>query len=830
MNKFIINGWNLKIAAFVLAIFNIVFHSIALAADEQPFDWDAHNSSLLNYETYYNSTAAVDNCFSSGKIMVNSISELDQTYMPGTITRNDKPPPAGGTGWAIGSMAATFTTMAFFITNPLGWAAGILVAGIELAVMIDACTNTYVVAPHEYFNRQDGKTCQIVDGVATYVQPNALTINDIPFFYHCDPMYDPIDKASGGTGTLSTKNDKDASFIGRTYGYMGAASQYCTGNLRTYGDRAKQQGLVGKIIVESAPWISRRSQEHNCSTQEDTAGRWTSHFGPGEDHYVYPLKLYSYYKMFDKTGKIRMCVASIYTMLPVRIACGTIAPPGDENSVDPFLKAYVSDTRCAYLIQPRKDLQSLGASLSQTDQDGNSRKSVKLFLQSDFHFTSTVVGCLKDMITKIFIKAPSGGAGTHGEKPFFQKVQERLKSIVLAILVLYVAFVGIKVMTSPEPPKRGEAIMMIIKFALVFYFAVGTGLYEVDEKGKVTGLFPQLINVTDELANMFLEAQNSNEGLGFCSYKYKGKNLLGENLYQGNGVTNTVGYEGVKLTFWDLVDCKLINYLNVGSCDYSASGLVIAWLVGVAFWVTGYGFLLSIASLVYCFLILLVIFRFAHIFILALITVTVLFFLAPIFIPFVLFEATKGIFDKWMKTILGYLLYPALLFAFLAIMLATMDSVYYGNFNKGVNNTKGQPINLKTACDKVDSIYCFIMSDIITNSNDACDLSPGTIANKEVIYNQKVSYLGEKSVLKPDFAAGLFKIMLKLMLFAFLFYLFMGAVTSFLAALLAVQDIGGLAKGDINALGALGKIGSGAGSAAKGVAGMMSQKSQDKDK
>ncbi len=829
MNNITNNGWISKVASCVLAAICMIFIYLPLtsaADDAVPFDWDAHNSSLLNWETYYNSKAATDNCFNSGKILWNS-SELNQTYMPGTITRNEKPPAAGGQGTAIFSSVATFASMGVFLANPLGWAAAILVAGIEMAVMIDACTNTYVVAPHEWFNRQNGKKCKFVGGVATYVDPDALSVNDVPFFYHCDPMYDPIDKAKGGSGGLSTGNDKDASFIGRTYGYMGAASQYCTGTLRQYGEKAKKDGMVGKIVVESAPWITRLSQYHDCSTADNTAGRWTKYFGPeATQEYVYPLKLYSYYKMFDKSGKIRMCVASIYTMFPVRIACGTIAPPGDESTIDPFLKAYVSDTRCAYLIEPRKDLQSLGSSLSQTDQDGVSRKSVKLFLQSDFHFTSTVVGCLKDMIMKVFIKVPSG-AGVYGEKPFFQKVQERLKGIVLAVLVLYVALTGVKIMTSPEPPKRNELIMMIVKLALVFYFAVGTGFYEVDKKGNVTGLFPQLMTVTDELANMFLEAQNNNEGLGFCSYKYNGKNLLGENLYQGSGATNTVGFDGVKLTFWDLIDCKLINYLNVGSCNYSASGMVLAWLVGVAFWVSGYGFLLSMASLVYCFLILLVIFRFTHIFILALITVTILLFLAPIFIPFVLFEATKGIYDKWMKTILGYLIYPALLFAFLAIMLATMDSVYYGDF-KGTTKSSGQPINLKTACDKVDSIYCIAMSGIVTNSNDACDISPGTVSNKWIIWDQKVSYLGEKSVLKSEVATKLFNPMLKLMLFAFLFYLFMGAVSQFLASLLTVQDIGGMAKGGVNAFGAIGNIGSGAWSGAKGAVGLMSQKKEEK--
>lgn len=808
MNR-VANSWWIRCLFAIMAF--ICMYGISYA-DEPAYDWDDHNSSLLGWETYYASSRRIDDCFSTGKILWNS-SELNQTYMPGTITKDSKPPAAGSQGTAIAMAVANFAGMGLtsLFTGGIG---AMFIAGIQLGVMMDACTNTYVVAPHEYFNRNNNKSCSIVGGVAKYKDDDVLTANDVPFFYHCDPKYDPIAKTS-----LSDTDEKDAKFIGRTYGYMGGASQYCTGRLKDY---AKKE-LVGKIIVESAPWIARIAQWHSC---DSTSGRTNREFGPGSTaDYVYPLRLVSYYKMFDKSGKIKMCTASIYTMLPLRLACGTIAPPGDENAVDPFLKAYVSDTRCAYLIQPRKDLHALGDMLPQTDQAGKSRKSVKLFLQSDFHFTSTVVGCLKDMILKIFIKVPSG-AGVSGEKPFFQKVQERMKQIVMAVLVLYATMVGIKIMTSPEPPKRAEWIMMIVKFALVIYFAIGSGFYEVDKSsGKITGIFPQLIDVTDELANMFLEAQNNNEGLGFCSYAYNGKNLLGENMYKSSAIKTIGQEEGVKLTVWDLVDCKLINYLNLGSCNYTASGLVVAWFVGAAFWVSGYGILLSLCSLVYCFMVLLVIFRFAHIFILALITVTVLIFLAPIFIPFALFEATKGIFNKWMTTIFGYLIYPALLFAFLAIMIATLDAVYYGDFK--ADSKVGESIDLNAACEGVDSIYCYTMRRLVANSNDACDLSAGSLANN-VITSKDVKFMGNKSALKPEFAAGVFPLMLKLMLFAFLFYLFMSSVTSFLSALLSVQDIGGMAKGSINALGALGSMGSAAGSAASGLKNLMSSKKDEK--
>ncbi|MDF3047156.1 MAG: type secretion system protein VirB6 [Candidatus Midichloriaceae bacterium] len=833
------------VTIFVLLVCSSFAHAENPVAE---YDWMEHNSSLLNYETYFASNKGIDNCFSTGKIIWVGSSELDQTYMPGTITKSNAAPPGSLKGGAIGGFIgnAGIAAGAALAGSAIGGgiAAGALlalVAGIEVLVMMDVCTNTYVVAPHEYFNREyfaEVKKCKLENGIAVYEDKNALTANDIPFFYHCNPMYDPIDQSH-----LNITKDSDAGFIGRTYGYMGAASQYCTGDGKKYGDWAEKNGLVGKIIVESAPWITRPSQYHDCTTKSNTAGRWTKVFGPvkgengkmtGTEAYVYPAFLTSYYKTFENTGKIKMCVASTYTLLPIRAACGTIAPPGDENAIDPFLKAYVEKTRCEYLIKPREDLHALGNSLG-PDEEGKVRKSVQLFLQSDFHFTSTVVGCLKDMINKIFIKTPSG-YNIYNEKPFFQKVQERLKDIVLAVLILYIALSGIKIMTNPEPPKRAEWIMMIVKFALVVYFAIGTGFYEVDKNGTVKGLFPQIVEVTDELANMFLEAQNDNEGLGFCSYKYKGKNLLGENLYEGNlsgdnldaGIssTNTPGFNGVKLTLWDLVDCKLINYLNLGTCDYTPSGLILLWIFGKFFWIGGYGFLISVAAFIYCLMLLLVIFRFAHIAILALLTVTILIFLAPVFIPFVLFEATKGIYQKWFTTIIGYLIYPALLFAFLAIMLATFDTIYYGDFK--VKSAPGQPVDIKAACEGVDSIYCFAMKDFVTKSDDACDMAPGSYSNRQAMWNERGSlWSGDEAIFSKKFAKDIFMPILKLMVFSIIFYLFMGSITIFLSTLLGVQDMGGMAKGSINSLNALGAGLSGAASGLSSIKNLGSSKGKD---
>lgn len=787
------------------------------------------NSSLLTYEAY-RLTGDKDACTSSGKLIYATDQDIFDTVSIPSIISKETTEPTGGAGASVAVTATQWGVVAGMVAfgGGIGAIAAAIYVGVSWAIMADVCTNTYVVMAHEYFNRDAGLTCtQQSDGTVEWTEAGALTSTDIPYYYHCNPYYDPISNSE-----LDTTSATDAAMIGLVYGYAGSASTYCSGDMRTYGDQAETLAIVGKIYLESANKMWAWNSYELCGVPDDD--REGDFLGPGKDAMIniHDVDYMGFYHQDDDTGKIYLCAGAIYTLIPVVPACGSIAPPSEDDVIDEFLKAYVSGTRCEYMLGSRVDLKSLGISLADTDESGNTRTSVKKFLNSDMHFTSTVVGCIQDMLQKIFIKTDTTG-GIFNAKPFFQQVQERLKQIVMTVLVLYAVLTGIKIMSSAEPPKKGEWMMMVIKFALVVYFAIGNAFYETTPSGEVKGLYPQLLNATSELAGIFLEAQNANELLGFCSYKYQGRNLLGERLYTGNvqspptievdgtvaddttTAQATIGQTGVKLTVWDLVDCKLINYLNFGSCDYTVSGMVVAWLVSAAFWFSGTGFLLAIVALIYCFLILLVVFRYAHIFIMTMIVITVLIFLAPIFVPFILFDFTKGIFDKWLKTILGYLIYPALLFAFLALMLATIDSIYYGNLDTTTQTTAGGPVNIATACQDISSVYCVTIGALgSTTSLDACDSSLGSVA-ETVVTTTDVDYVGEMNTLTDSYSTDILLPLVEIMLFAFLFYLFMDSVSGFMSVLLGVQDIGRSAKGSFNVFNAIGSIAG----AAKGGAG-----------
>ena len=735
-------------------------------------------------------------CFEDGYVMgPGDVADFSNTYIPPVLGKDSRPNTQTDSGVSMVSSALSSIgrSMVYFMMMYYGGFAGglaILAIGTELMIMLEVCTNSYIVQPWEFINREKGGDywkCQKGNNGKYYnAGSKALTATDVPFYYSCDPKYDPT------TGKQIEEGSADAAYIGRVWGYMGAASPYCVGEAKNYEKKER----VGQVLVEvTRGWVGRFWSGYDRCVTSGRAQIWLK---AGElDLDEGSVQYYGYYHYDSSNAKIKICAATPYTLLPLEVGCSQVAPPAEQSGLDPFLELYTKGTRCYYLLTGRTDLYGLGKALKQTDEKGHDATAMKGFLQSDFHITSTVVGCVKDLIIKVFL-SPDNNPG-YVNTGFFIVIQDRLRGIVYAALVLYVALLGIKIISSPQVPSQGEFLMFIIKFGLVVYFTTPSAWYYV-VNGEAQGLFPTLVWASDEIGAFFMNAENANDPVGMCRYILGGQELLAQRDIPpssiGSGVQPTIGFNNLKMTMWDLVDCKLINYMNLGSCSYSLGGIIGMWMVSAAFLVGAVGFLLAIVSFIYVLILLLVVFKFAHMFILAVFIIAILVLLSPIFLCFSLFQATKSIFDNWIKMILGYILYPALLFAFVALMLVTFDSIYYGDLvlAGGKKISGGNLDNVLAECQGIDSLYCNTVKHL---QADPCLVSVGKMSD---LLTEKFDLgpLGSFTRLKSGAASDYLDVVVKMMLFAVIYYFFLGSVTSFLAVLTGVQDLGGMAKGSID--------------------------------
>ena len=645
----------------------------------------------------------------------------------------------------------------------------------QILRFVNICTNGYVIAPHELLNQE-------------YPNLNPpFTEYDIPYIFHCDPGWDP------DRGVITVSDPR----FGRTKGFATPSMPYCSNPMLTDAMKTKMKEWLYKVTFAVDPeyWI----------------GVGQTSLAPGQESTSFQGFIRSYYNLDGTTGKLMLCVSTeniggalgIGRIGEVILGCSPIAPPVDElfNCDDVYRDTRFStfctqQGRCKYLGTSREDLiylskKGLGGTFNNgfTSVEGPDGLFVKKFLESDFHITSVVVGCVQDLLIGLF----------SGPVNMFQQFQFNMHGMVLATLTLYLAYVAIKtLLRASNPLSRGEFVMYIVKFALVYAFAAGGAWYNPlpGSASTSSSLVASIIQIPNTMANWFLTAQNVNDPLNYCRLEYGSnkENLLSErSVATPAGGIDTNGSQGlVKLSVWDLVDCKLANYLTFGACDFSVGGLVSVWLIGACLFAFPMGIALAIIMIIYVAMLFYTVMRIAQIFILSLFAVTILVFVSPIFLLFWLFDYTKSIFDGWASMLLGYILYPALLFAFLALMLATFDSVFYG-FHDPITAVS----QYGTQCQGKESIFCVIYNHLNTHYStipNLCKLPFGSMASA-LIDSYTIPFIGKFYYTTPETIGVLMTAMVKIMLLAALFKFFMETMIGTLAAILGVIDLQDYAKG-----------------------------------
>lgn len=297
----------------------------------------------------------------------------------------------------------------------------------------------------------------------------------------------------------------------------------------------------------------------------------------------------------------------------------------------------------------------------------------KLRSKTFFPFTSRMMQCVNEVVYNVFRSGECGGS----INPIAQ-FQVYLRNIVKVMMVLYVVLFGIKIALGGEIPKKKELFMFILKFALVIYFAVGTftpddrsGAADIEQNG-LEFLYKGVIAAMNSFSNMVLGNDITDKPLTLCTYN--------PSLYGQNG-----NFDYSFLAIWDALDCRVAFYLGFASPTELGKALAhssaLNILGGIFSYIWGALFSFNVIFLVFSvafgvFLLSILIYL-AHLYIIALIAVTIMIFMGPIFIPMALFEQTKQYFDGWLRTVLGFALQPAIIVAFIALMMSVFDGIVY---------------------------------------------------------------------------------------------------------------------------------------------------------
>lgn len=365
--------------------------------------------------------------------------------------------------------------------------------------------------------------------------------------------------------------------------------------------------------------------------------------------------------------------------------------------------------------------------------------------------SSVIVQCFQETLSKIFMDARA----CPGRVNLFVTLKDSLRKAITAALTLYVIFFGIKVVLGQEVPEKGEVFMFIIKMILVMYFSIGDGI--------VNDLYPALMGAAQSFAQIIFESSGA---AGLCDYTPTGLATSGMTPYPA-------GHEDMAL--WDALDCRILYYMGIyntavidlitrAGSDIAALG-ILAVLCPPIFAVLlplllGLQLLPFIMMIIFAILLLSVAVYVVHTYLIAIVTITLIVFLAPLFIPMALFKVTKTYYDNWLRVLLSFTLQPMVLFSFLGLMMSVMDKIYYGTCTfRAIGTTQWPLFTLNPSTDSGCTSSFGYKMDVIANA-----LSGGA---GETIDAMLFSF----EILLPigtggDMYAGLFQ----LCLFLFIFY------------------------------------------------------------
>jgi type IV secretion system protein VirB6 len=306
-----------------------------------------------------------------------------------------------------------------------------------------------------------------------------------------------------------------------------------------------------------------------------------------------------------------------------------------------------------------------------------------------------IVSCVQQMLTKVLISqdicsfdqySAIISNSTARSKSTLYAFQDSMRNAVMALLTMYVMFVGFKILLGGEIPEKGELIKYLVKLILVIYFSIGINIQGSDTAvdGMSQWILPIVFDGASAIASWITHASPSQ----LC-------------VFSPSDYAPGYGY----LALWDALDCRISNYLGIdqlgaytsrnaqGTPDFDALRATIPpWVILLFPAIYSGNLQLVMLVLSYPLLVISTAAYMVYAFIVCLISITILAVLAPVFIPMVLFEYTKSYFDSWVKLIISFVLQPMVVSTFMIVMFTVYDFGFFGT-------CKFKPLNVTQSVD-----------------------------------------------------------------------------------------------------------------------------------
>ncbi len=299
------------------------------------------------------------------------------------------------------------------------------------------------------------------------------------------------------------------------------------------------------------------------------------------------------------------------------------------------------------------------------------------------------------------------------ESPFI-KIKTYLGNIVKAILVLSVMLYGYNIILFRKGTNPEEIFKYVITISLVVYFSFSNNW--------INNLFNSVYNIYNKVSEFAVNILSEDrESYNYDNPKYGGCFFF-DALYINNKYDD---YKDRKyLAVFDTFDCKLSRYFGYYSDNIGNPPIISIFIMGI--FMAGLSILVMLPFALLFISILFFIIRVAYIFVVNSLTITILLFMTPIFVPMILFDRTKGFFQNWLKKILQNIMSPLFIFMALSLFLTVFDKYFVSNAIFYGENEPIRGVYCDTICRISENNY-FHLDPEKNEQRESCNESKGKI-------------------------------------------------------------------------------------------------------
>lgn len=312
----------------------------------------------------------------------------------------------------------------------------------------------------------------------------------------------------------------------------------------------------------------------------------------------------------------------------------------------------------------------------------------------NLNITAVAVGCFRGIIGGEPGQPPQPGTVMYT----IQKLSEKLKSIMGAVLTLYLVIFGFKIMFGKGGESMAEIMKTILAISIMVFVVLGSGL---------SLFYEWFLDMQNDLIVRMIE-QTQLWGInGLCEYP-QGKEYL---------------------RAWYKVDCVIKKMLLYGV--FGAGIAVVVGFAVLALFSGPVGLAMFLVVMIFIGMLFTAMARSVYSYLVSQVFIALLFSVSPVMVPLYLFPSTRGYFNNWLAHLLSYGMQPVILFAFLALMLGLLNH-QADEITKTIGTALSSsrkivlfdvrpciPLYFKTVCFNFFRIDMDAVSDVVTGVGNA---------------------------------------------------------------------------------------------------------------